>query len=128
MSTREENLKGTLKEKYLRGKGQLCPLCDSVNLEASPINIEGDVATQDIGCGSCTSGWTDVYTLTDMEGLEIVPDYLVDDLVRVRGYEGHFTVAAVKDAETVQVRKGEGCAILTVHTADLSPYHIATGR
>ena len=119
MSTRED----TLKEKYLKKSGRLCPVCGFNDFDEGLLSAGSRIITQAVGCNTCCSTWKEVYTVTNLEALTIVPEFLVDDIVTVRGHEGYFTVAAVKGAETVKVWQGKDCALLTVHTAELSHHN-----
>ena len=44
-----------------------CPFCQSEDIEARRINIEGSQAWQDVKCNTCAKKWSDVYTLTGYE-------------------------------------------------------------
>ena len=124
MSNREE----ALIKKYLKYNGQLCPVCNSNDLSAGTICIDADTALQAIDCSQCCSTWTDLYTLTTIEQLNIGADFAVDELVTVRGHDNPFAVVEVVSAEKVKVRKDLDSADLTVNTDELTAYVIATGR
>jgi transposase-like protein len=55
-----------LKAKFIKHKGKLCPICGSHKIfEKYHIVVESGVE-QRMYCESCGIGWTNVYTLTDI--------------------------------------------------------------
>ena len=61
----------TLKEKYLRSDGMLCPYCESNNLDGEEEDDEHiTTITRIVSCINCGKHWRDVYTLTDIEELD----------------------------------------------------------
>ena len=52
---------------YLNSPGGTCPRCKSGDISGGSINIDSDTASQDITCSDCGLGWTDIYTLTNIE-------------------------------------------------------------
>lgn len=51
---------------YLKKEGVRCPMCQSDNIEGGQMNIECNVATQEVKCHNCGEEWTDLYTLTNI--------------------------------------------------------------
>ena len=52
-------------KRYLKNSGK-CPYCGSPDITGKSIDVDGPVATQEVGCDAkdCGRSWTDVYTLT----------------------------------------------------------------
>lgn len=48
---------------YVAKQGLCCPSCQSTYIEGGSVNIEGGIATQDVGCTNCDAEWTDTYRL-----------------------------------------------------------------
>lgn len=52
------------KEEYAQSQGLLCPFCKSHNIEgASPFEVTGNTAVQDVRCLDCGKEWEDVFRL-----------------------------------------------------------------
>jgi len=49
---------------YLYNSGALCPFCDSSNIEAQNLEMDGAQAWSDCTCNDCQKEWKDEYTLT----------------------------------------------------------------
>jgi hypothetical protein len=63
----------TLTDKqYLNSKGTKCPNCHSTDIDGQEVDIDGDVATQEIGCNECNASWIDTYVRTGYTNL-VVP-------------------------------------------------------
>ena len=62
----------TLINKYLADDGEICPVCNSNDLQCENIEIESAATYQPVVCGSCESSWLDVYKLRTIERLNIV--------------------------------------------------------
>lgn len=54
------------KSEYLEDVGNICPFCQSNDLQCSRIEVDSGGAGQDIECGGCGATWTDLYTLSDI--------------------------------------------------------------
>ncbi len=58
-------IKDETEQKYLDSNGQICPHCDSINIDVySGIQVDSNFAYQDVKCLSCGKTWTDEFTLT----------------------------------------------------------------
>lgn len=58
-------------EEYVNGgKWNHCPVCGGDDIEGGGIDIDGNTATQLVGCADCLSEWYDVYTLTNYQLVE----------------------------------------------------------
>jgi len=56
-------------KKYIKNKGNQCPVCGSSDIECGELNCDGDTAIQEVVCKDCGKEWKDVYTLTgNLEG------------------------------------------------------------
>ena len=65
------------REQYL-SRFAHCPACDSQEIEGESVDIEGDIALQEVGCLKCNATWTDSYRLNGFNLLEkgdAVPQY-----------------------------------------------------
>jgi len=58
------------KKEYLQGGGNHCPYCKSDNLSTGEKNFDDRYATVNVVCDDCAKEWTDIYTMTDVEGLQ----------------------------------------------------------
>jgi phage FluMu protein Com len=54
------------KKAYLKNSGK-CPFCKSTDITSSSIEVDGDIAWQEIRCNGCSKGWFDYYKLFDVE-------------------------------------------------------------
>lgn len=54
-------------EKYIAEGGTHCPHCGNQDIEGKGFNADAGTASQEMFCGDCGNGWTDVYTLTHIE-------------------------------------------------------------
>ena len=50
-------------EKYLENGGTRCPLCGSLEIEGSEVNVDAGMACQRMSCTDCGAVWTDTYKL-----------------------------------------------------------------
>lgn len=52
-------------KRYLKNPGK-CPYCGSKDITGKSIDVDGEHATQEVGCDAigCGGSWIDVYTLT----------------------------------------------------------------
>lgn len=50
-------------EEYLRNPNT-CPFCRSTEVTGGSVNIDGNVASQEMFCHDCDKEWSDDYTLT----------------------------------------------------------------
>lgn len=60
------------REYYLLHKGLRCPFCkgDLIEAEGDSVAVEAEgMALQTVTCQKCDMSWTDVYTLTDVAGI-----------------------------------------------------------
>lgn len=55
------------KEFYIRGGGNHCPFCGSIDIEGGHSEADSGFFCQDVTCLSCHKEWQDIYTLTDIE-------------------------------------------------------------
>ena len=60
------------RQAYLESEGVRCPYCGSTNLEGEGSSSANyyDGYEQIINCKKCGKSWKDIYTLTDVEGVE----------------------------------------------------------
>ena len=56
-------------EKEHTETGIICPFCKSEDIEGGPVDIEGPVARQVVGCNACEGAWCDTYTLSAVEAV-----------------------------------------------------------
>lgn len=57
---------------YLKHKGVRCPFCKGDLIESDHLieAVDGEgTALQTVSCRNCGMSWTDVYTLTDVYGI-----------------------------------------------------------
>jgi hypothetical protein len=63
---------GLNNKEYLADWGNLCPNCESNNVESvDSMEYDCGSAWQSVGCNDCKSTWTDVYQLSGYEKLEV---------------------------------------------------------
>ena len=56
-------------QKHVRQGGGTCPRCGSDEIEASSLTeVDSGAAVRGVQCNRCSSGWTESFTLTGMEG------------------------------------------------------------
>ena len=56
-------LKEPLTKKEHRENLNRCPVCGSEDITGSFVEIDDDVATQEVSCNECDAEWTDLYKL-----------------------------------------------------------------
>lgn len=68
MSTNEKKLTKKDIKRYLKHPGR-CPYCGSPDITGKSIDVDGSVATQEVGCDAsgCDRSWMDVYSLTGIQ-------------------------------------------------------------
>jgi len=55
------------KQNYISSYGNICPYCESNNIETTGCADIGDgFGVQDVCCNDCNKGWTDNYKLYDV--------------------------------------------------------------
>jgi hypothetical protein len=54
---------------YLESHGGVCPFCHSSDISGGSVDIEANIAWQEVTCQEpeCGETWQDVYTLTSVE-------------------------------------------------------------
>ena len=62
-----KNLTQEQKERYLKASHR-CPHCKSEDIEGDTVEVNEGEATQRVICCNCNQDWTDIYTLTDVQG------------------------------------------------------------
>lgn len=50
-------------EQYVQEQGQHCPFCDSTDVQAQDLKMDGGQAWSECSCNTCHKHWTDQYTL-----------------------------------------------------------------
>jgi hypothetical protein len=56
------------KKLYLEHRGLRCPVCESSQIDGQGIEFDSeDIATEEVICLKCGSGWTDTYAITNVE-------------------------------------------------------------
>lgn len=55
-------------EEYLKNPTQ-CPYCKSKEIEAAQLQVDTNIAWNDVECQSCGKQWRDLYSLTGAEDL-----------------------------------------------------------
>ena len=64
--------KATKSEDYAMEGGQLCPVCESSNLQGqSHVSAEGGVAVMPLECLTCHATWSEVYKLIGYNELRL---------------------------------------------------------
>jgi hypothetical protein len=59
-------------EQYAKHGGLVCPNCECAgDIEGEEVTVGNGVALQSCYCGSCGASWTDEYTLTGYDQLEL---------------------------------------------------------
>ena len=48
---------------YLMGGGNACPVCGNNDIDGKAVDIDSNIASQEVICHGCGATWTDVYTL-----------------------------------------------------------------
>lgn len=52
-------------DSYVEDEGTRCPWCRRLNtVEGDSIEVDGNIATQDVHCSACGAEWTDTYVRT----------------------------------------------------------------
>lgn len=52
---------------YLTDGGNRCPHCDSGDLNGGPVEIDGNIAWQEVTCIDCDEAWIDLYKLFNVQ-------------------------------------------------------------
>lgn len=52
---------------YIARKGNVCPNCESCDIEGGSVEIDGSEAWQKVHCHECEFAWIDVYQLTGFD-------------------------------------------------------------
>lgn len=55
------------RQQYIAASGQFCPYCKQHDIQGGAVDIDGNIATQEVDCLTCGETWTDVYTLSAIE-------------------------------------------------------------
>ena len=58
------------KKRYLEASSVNCPFCGSSQIDGRAVEIDAGQACQPMACLECDRGWTDVYTLQEVEEVE----------------------------------------------------------
>lgn len=66
-----EYMKVKTSEGYIENGGNCCPVCDSEDITAQPVEIDGLKGYSHVTCETCESTWTDVLDLICYEDLEV---------------------------------------------------------
>ena len=66
----EMSLTEEAKRRYLEESGVNCPFCGSSQIEGQAVEIDAGQALQPMACLECDRGWTDVYTLQEVQEVE----------------------------------------------------------
>jgi len=53
-------------QKYIKNP-TYCPYCNSRNLDAEVLHLDGNQAYTNVECSNCKKEWTEIYTLTHIE-------------------------------------------------------------
>lgn len=78
--------------RYIMLGGVLCPICDSEMIEGGPADFNAGTCRQEIVCINCDATWTDTYTLTGYECMELGQEaFKPGDPVEVRYSRGELT-------------------------------------
>lgn len=48
-----------------------CPVCQSDAIEGGSLDIDGNIATQEVGCNDCSASWQDEYRLKGLTSLTL---------------------------------------------------------
>lgn len=54
-------------QEYVNKGGGCCPYCQSANIEGDSIDIDANIAWQEVRCLDCEQIWHDVYKLIGYE-------------------------------------------------------------
>ena len=54
---------------YVKEGGGACPWCESMELDGSGFEFEGNQVWQKITCGDCHNEWIDVFRLSTVESM-----------------------------------------------------------
>lgn len=52
---------------YCLASGQICPVCQSVDISADGLNVDGNELIQAMSCNVCTAEWKAIYVLDRYE-------------------------------------------------------------
>ena len=66
-------MKKMTKKEFVTYRGLECPNCRSTNLDFDPVSFDSssvDRLYRNVECRKCLSTWTEVYTLTEYDGLK----------------------------------------------------------
>lgn len=51
-------------EEYKEKLGNVCPQCQSHDIEGEGVDVDGNQAHQEVSCSNCFAVWVDTYTLS----------------------------------------------------------------
>jgi len=57
----------TMKDKYMKNGGNICPYCNSSDISGGKFNADNNSAWRSVECNICGKEWDDIYTLVDIE-------------------------------------------------------------
>jgi len=81
-------------DKYVSGHFTSCPFCGDGAIEGGPVEIDGNIARQDISCAVCEKQWRDEYRLVSIS-VSVVDDnnqlsrWYSDEATAVKGMYIH---------------------------------------
>jgi hypothetical protein len=58
------------KDRHIKQGSIKCPYCGSEDITGEEVEIEENMATQEVFCSDCERGWRDIYKLVDVEEIE----------------------------------------------------------
>ncbi|MDR3638632.1 MAG: hypothetical protein P4L84_32805 [Isosphaeraceae bacterium] len=67
MSATARALTPAIVKEYVEGGGTRCPYCHSEDIEAGPLEADGDSASGTVECLACGKQWREVFTLSAVE-------------------------------------------------------------
>jgi transcription elongation factor Elf1 len=63
-------MKKITQEKYKQAQGNICPCCESEDIEGGHIEVQDGGAIQPVSCNNCGAEWEDLYNLDSYINLE----------------------------------------------------------
>jgi transcription elongation factor Elf1 len=55
------------KKDYIKSGYNKCPGCGSTDICGGSVEVDGNIAIQNVSCNECDKIWNDIYTLSDVE-------------------------------------------------------------
>ena len=60
-----------MEQEYLENSGGKCPVCNSDDINADSVELDGSQGYGNVDCAECGATWTDIYKLAGIDNLEV---------------------------------------------------------